>query len=329
MRYIISILLVFFSLQNIWSQETQSLFKRLNAANGLSNNWVRCIYMDETGYMWFGTADGLNKYDGHKFSVYRPETNSGKSIGNINVSGVLQKSRHELWIGTDLGLYTYNYLDDKLHPYPLMKSLAILCVTEDRDKKLWFGTNNGLHRFDPVAGTLTSYRHVPSDPSTIASSYINIVFEDSSGNIWIGSKAGLSLFIKNTQSFINYQPGDITLGNSTNDVSWISEDHNKRIWVAYAEEGLYVFSLNSRPNIEFNKVMDGKIMKLLVDSQNNLWIGKGSGQGLYKMPLSRFKPGEKPVFEHFQYDPNNIQSLSDNSIYSFCEDHFKDIWIGT
>ncbi len=329
MRYIISILLVCFSLQNIWSQETQSLFKRLNASNGLSNNWVRCIYMDETGYMWFGTADGLNKYDGHKFSVYRPETNSGKSIGNINVSGVLQKNRHELWVCTDLGLYTYNYPDDKLHPYPLMRSLAILCVTEDRDKKLWFGTNNGLHRLDPLTENLTSYLHVPSDPSTIANSYINIVFEDSGGNIWVGSKAGLSLFVKNTQSFINYQPKDITLGNSTNDVSWICEDHNKRIWIAYAEEGLYAFSLNTLPEIEIYKVMEGKIMKLLVDGQNNLWVGKGSGQGLYKLPLSEFTPGEKPVFEHYQHNPNNIHSLSDNSVYSFYQDKFNDIWIGT
>src|SRR5512145_227639 len=105
MRYLISILLIICPLLNLWPQENQSLFKRLNASDGMSNNWVRCIYMDDIGYMWFGTADGLNKYDGHGFTIYRPKTISGKSIGNINVSGVLNKSRHELWVCTDLGVF--------------------------------------------------------------------------------------------------------------------------------------------------------------------------------------------------------------------------------
>ena len=329
MRYLISILLLICPLLYLWPQENQLLFKRLNASHGMSNNWVRCIYMDDIGYMWFGTADGLNKYDGHGFSIYRPKTISGKSIGNINVSGVLNKSRHELWVCTDLGVFTYNYLDDELHPFALMRTWAIFCVIEDREHKLWFGTSNGLHCYDPATGTIASFHHNPSDPTSIAHNYINSVFEDSNGNIWIGSKSGLSLFVKKTNTFKNYLPQDIAVGKSTNDVAWIREDYNKRLWVAYAEEGLYAFRINALPTVEFYKVMDGKIMKLLVDTHNNLWIGKGSGQGLEILHLNHYSLGEKPVVQHFRHDPNDFKSLSDNSLYSFCEDQFNDIWIGT
>lgn len=329
MRFLVSILLVICPFLYLWPQENQVLFKRLNASDGLSNNWIRCIYMDDIGYMWFGTADGLNKYDGHGFNIYRPKTMSGKSIGNINVSGVLKKSKHELWVCTDLGVYIYNYLDDELHPFALMQKWAILCVIEDREHKFWFGTSNGLHRYDPVSETLASYNHNPADPSSISHSYINIVFEDSNGNIWVGSKSGISLFIKRTNSFINYRPHDIAVGKSTNDVSWIREDYNKRLWVGYGEEGLYAFRINAIPTVEFYKVMEGKIMKLLVDTHNNLWVGKGSGQGLDKMPLDHYTLGDEPVYQHFRHDPNNPQSLGDNSLYSFYEDKFNDIWIGT
>ncbi|MBN1143500.1 MAG: response regulator [Bacteroidales bacterium] len=329
MRCVFSILLIFTSFLLTWSQDNQFNFKRLNASDGMSNNWVRSIYMDDIGYMWFGTADGLNKYDGHKFSIYRPKTISGKSIGNINVSGVLKKNKHELWVCTDLGVFIYNYLDDALHHFALMRAWAVLCIIQDKENKVWFGTSNGLHRYDPVTETITSYRHNPSDSSSIAHNYINIVFEDSNGNIWIGSKSGLSLFVKKTNAFRNYRPYDIAPGKSTNDVAWIREDYNKRLWVGYAEEGLYAFRINALPTVEFYKVMDGKIMKLLVDTHNNLWIGKGSGQGLEILPLNHYSLGEKPVVQHFRHDPNDIQSLSDNSLYSFYEDKFNDIWIGT
>jgi signal transduction histidine kinase/ligand-binding sensor domain-containing protein/CheY-like chemotaxis protein len=329
MRYLLILLLPFIFAGTLKSQENQSIFKRLTTTEGLSNNWVRCIYMDEIGFMWFGTADGLNKYDGHEFNIYRPKTNNGKSIGNINISAVLKKSKHELWVCSDLGLYTYNYLDDELHPYPLLRTWAVLSVIEDKEKKFWFGTSNGLHRFDPDSKTLTTYLHNPKDATSLSHNYVNIVFEDSNGNIWAGTKWGISLFVKKTNSFIHYEPPDIAIGESTNDVVWIREDFNKRIWVAYAEEGLYAFRMNSVPEIELYKVMDGKIMKLLIDTHNNLWIGQGSGQGLKKMQLDQFSLGDKPAFQHFQHDPNNIQSLSDNSLYSLCEDKFNDIWIGS
>jgi signal transduction histidine kinase/ligand-binding sensor domain-containing protein len=329
MRYSLIIILPFVFLVTALSQDHQSLFKHLTVTDGLSNNWVRYIYMDDIGYMWFGTADGLNKYNGHEFKVYRPKTRNGKSLGDISVSAMLKKSTYELWVCTDLGVFIYNYLDDELHPFSLINAETILCTIIDKEKKFWFGTNNGLYRLDTDTKKVIRYVHNPADASSLSNSYINTIFEDSNANLWIGTKGGLNVLIKGKNSFRRYKPTDISIGISTNDILSICEDHNKRIWVGYAQDGLYVVKNNSVPDIEFKKIINGKIIRLLVDNRNVLWIGKGSGEGLDRIKLNNFSINKKPLLDHFQTIPQDAHSLSDNSIYSIYEDKFNDIWIGT
>ena len=329
MRYLFLIVLLFVSIETVLAQDNQLKFKHLTTENGLCNNWIRCIYKDDIGYMWFGTADGLSRYDGHLFKVYRPETNDGKSLGDINISDILQKGANELWVCTDLGVYIYNYSTDELQQFSLLKSLAVTSVLEDHEKKIWFGTNKGLYRFDPATKRITHYSFDPADSSSLSNSYINKLFEDSESNIWIGTKDGLNRYNKSRDSFIRFKPKDGPFRISTNDILSICEDHNKRIWIGLAQDGLFVFNYNSPDHVEFNKVIDGHIIKLLVDHRNILWIGKGSGEGLDRLKLDQFTYKKRPVLEHVQSNPQNISSLTDNSIYSLYEDDLNDIWIGT
>lgn len=311
------------------SQFSDIDFKRLSNRDGLSQNWIRCIYQDDIGFMWFGTADGLNRYDGNEFRVYRPKTSNLTDIGDINVSSILRKSNKELWVATDLGVYLYNYDQDKLVPFLTVQPQTILTILQDKGKKVWFGTNNGLICYNPATNSQTTYFHDSNDESSLSSNYINILLEDAYENIWIGTKGGLNVFVKKTGKFRRFKPEGVFAGTFTNDILTLCEDKNNRMWVGYSQDGLYYFNNNPQASVTFQKMNDGKIIALMVDRKNRLWIGKGSSEGLERLDLNQPLSGFRKNMRHFKKDPLNLRSISDNSIYSIYQDNQNDIWIGT
>lgn len=304
-------------------------FKRLSNRDGLSQNWIRCIYQDDIGFMWFGTADGLNRYDGNEFRVFRPKTNNSIDIGDINVSSILKKSDNELWVATDLGVYVYDYNKDKLIPFLPVKPQTTLAIMEDKNRQVWFGTNNGLICYNPATNNQISYFNSANDNSSLSSNYINILLEDRYGNIWIGTKGGLNVFIKKTGKFKHFKPTGIFPGSFTNDILSLCEDKNNRIWVGYSQDGLYYFNNNPQAEVSLNKFSDGKIIALMADRQNRLWIGRGTGEGLERLDLSLPLPVAKNNCVQLKNELLDPKSLSDNSIYSIFQDNQNDIWIGT
>ncbi len=311
------------------SQVSDFNFKRLSNRDGLSQNWIRCIYQDDIGFMWFGTADGLNRYDGNEFRVYRPKTSNSTDIGDINVSSILKKSDNELWVATDLGVYVYNYNEDKLELFTAIKPQTVLSIIEDANKQIWIGTNNGLICYNPSTKNLTSYQNIANDNSSLSSNYINILLEDSFGNIWIGTKGGLNVFLRETGKFRRFKPDGVFAGTFTNDILSLIKDKSNRIWIGYSQDGLYYFNNNPQAEVSFNKFSDGKIISLMADRQNRLWIGRGTGEGLERIDLSLPLPIAKNKLVRLKNDLLDPKSISDNSIYSLFQDNRNDIWIGT
>ncbi|HEY4785470.1 MAG TPA: two-component regulator propeller domain-containing protein, partial [Bacteroidales bacterium] len=95
-----------------YAQDNIERFKRLTTLQGLSQSWTRCIYQDDIGYMWFGTVDGLNRYDGHNFKIYTPKAKGKFTLGSMVINQILKKNKNELWICTNNGIYSYNRLTD-------------------------------------------------------------------------------------------------------------------------------------------------------------------------------------------------------------------------
>lgn len=330
MRYLLCFLLLLLANISIRSQGNAKLFRRLNTSAGLSQNWVRQIYQDDIGFLWFGTSDGLNRYDGKVFKIYRPRTTNKKEIGDINVSAIEKKSSDELWVGTDLGLYVYSYKKDDLEPYTDVKFQTITSILQGKDNMVWFGTNNGLAKLDLKTNKLITYLHDPNDRTSIPNNFINVIFEDTHANIFIGTKEGLSIFDSKAKRFKDFKISGLPAKNFTNDILSICEDHNQRIWVGYSQDGLYYFpNKEASDHLAFTKLYQGVVMTLLVDAQNRLWVGKGNDQGLDVIDLSKLKRNATPEIEHIYNDPLDNKSLSDNSVYSLYQDNLKDIWIGT
>jgi len=316
------------------SSEPSLKFEQISIESGLSQSWVWCILQDKKGFMWFGTKDGLNRYDGHEFTVYKHDPENQKSLSNNIVIAIYEDKSGLLWIGTEGG--GINRFDQRKQTFESYRhdpknSLSIsdnsiTAIFEDSSGVLWIGSSNGgLNRFDLDKQTFIHYKNDPLDPESISNNWITSIFEDRSGNMWIGTRGGLNRFNRRKETFKRYRP-DLIIEESINAniVSSIFEDHTGNLWVG-TWSGL----------IKFNKEKDNftrhvlnrdnpknLVMGILEDKKNNLWIAT-SGTGLY-----RYDP-KTEVIQNFRNEVSNSNSLSSDLITTIYQDRSGLMWFGT
>ncbi len=311
-----------------YSIQHEAVFKRYSTTNGLSNNWIRCIYQDHWGYMWFGTAGGLNRFDGEHFKVYQPVFTDSLKQGNVTINAIASKDSLNLWVCTDIGMYIYNYLTDRLEYYKILaENFPFLCCTYDNENNLWVGSNRGLLKLDADGKLDRVFIHDPTNDASISSNYVNTLYIDSDNNLWVGTKNGLNLFNSQNDQFKRFNPGTSKNSISGNDVLSIVEDRENCLWIGTAFNGLNV-GIYKNEDIHFRKVIEGSVNSLMTDAENNLWIGHGSGGGLDCIPLHNFSPDNFRLI-HYENRSANPKSLSDNSVFCIYQDKLNDLWFGT
>lgn len=271
---------------------TNAQFHRLTLEEGLSQSTIFAIVQDKNGFLWVGTQDGLNKYDGYKFTHFKNKSSSPNELSDNNILTLCVDQRGLLWIGTEGG---------------------------------------GLNRFDPIRETFTHFRHDPQDPGSISSDYISHIYEDSEGILWIGTEEnGIDRFNPRTGTFTNItlRPDtDFGLTTVNPAVRAIVESADGRIWVG-TDSGLFLFNSRGKYLEVFSHqsakpctLCDNRINVLMRDSLEKLWIGTANG-------LDIFEPQSKS-FIHFDQKPINNQTLSHPHIKAILEDSSGKIWIGT
>jgi signal transduction histidine kinase/ligand-binding sensor domain-containing protein len=295
-------------------------FKAITVQDGLSQNWVRSIYQDDQGFIWFGTSGGLNRYDGYEFEVY--------NLGNVNVNAIARKNANELWICNDLGVYLYDLRKNSITAFHFLKGQTVLCVLQEEDSTVWFGSNTGLHKYTPLDDKLFTYLADSKPASGLISNYINTIFKDADENLWIGTNAGLNSYNQATDSFEKHLVYAKPKEPSVHDIMAICQDRDKRLWLGTAKDGVYLL-LKDEPEDHFQKISDGAVMSLLVDSKNFLWCGMASGGRILQIDLNRFSTDKKPEMVYISKNRTDPHSLNNNSIFCLYEDKLKDIWIGT
>jgi serine phosphatase RsbU (regulator of sigma subunit)/ligand-binding sensor domain-containing protein len=286
------------------AQQQKVKFEHISLEHGLSQSIVRVILQDSKGFLWFGTQDGLNKYDGYNFTVYKYDPFDSNSLSNTDIWAIYEAPTEPeaLWIGTSGGL---NRLDretetvtrfqhDPNNPESLSNNF-IQRIYEDKTGQLWVLTGDDygawLDRFDRKTGTFTHYRHHPMSPKSLSHSTVTAFFEDRSGTLWIGTPAGLNKFDRKAESFIHYR-------HDPNNANSLSYDFI-----------LSIFESSKEPGV--------------------LWIGTGDPQTLTKGGgLNRFDT-VTGKFAHFKHDPKNPNSLSSDVVGPIHEDKHGTLWIGT
>lgn len=285
MKYKIALLVLLFISGNIFSQNKYRL-KNISTTDGLSQSSVIAIHQDKFGQMWFGTRDGLNKYDGSKFTVFRNDVSSKNSISNNDILSIEEDNTGKIWVGTYNGLNCYDPVTNAFTRYLHTKnnhtisSNAIWSIREIGDE-MWFGTSKGLTIYNKKSKLFASFFHSETDPTTVPSNNIITILKSKRGEIWIGTTKGLCKLVnrKNGKlSFKNYPLNNTDLLN----VQAIAEDVSGNLWVGTKNKGLLKFDKTSNAFVSFLpedkcREINTDIRSVAFDNQGSLWIGAYDG----------------------------------------------------
>lgn len=304
-RYLI-LFLIFFSSQLVCSQLLA--FRKLSIEDGLSNNFVRTIHKDKEGYMWFGTLDGLDRFDGVEIVSYKDLFGGEKQSVNSLIDG----PDHKMWIGTEKGLFRWNLTTSLIRSVDLKEqNVAVKKLLQlPGDTVLFAGTSKGGYLVDCNS---LEIRKVLND------FYITDAVSDSAGHIWLATLKGLVEFDYLTGEWKVYRNnyGTGALYNAFSSIALVK----KQIVAGTQSKGLYIFSLEDsfKP---FGNIGNNYILSLNSHDDGRLFIGTDGG-GLVIAEV------DKGVVNTLAHDISNPLSLNSNAVYSFLVDEKGRYWIGT
>lgn len=273
------------------AQPSPMFFQHLGLRDGLSQSTVTSVVQDAYGFVWIGTENGLNRYDGNAVEHYFREHDDATGLASDFIWSIAPDANGDLWLATvGGGVARWDRSTDSFehfrHDPSNSNSLAsddIRTLTLDRHGAVWIGTNGaGLDRLDPTTAQVTHFQPDPGNPRGLKGSSIYAIHEDRSGQIWVGTEAGLN--------HLNPESGEI---------------------VAFTHDPANPFSLS-----------DEHVVTILEDGQGVLWIGTANG-GLNKLDRVTER------FTHFRYDADDPRTLSDEHVRAILEDDAGRIWVGT
>jgi ligand-binding sensor domain-containing protein len=305
-------------------------FDHLSINDGLSQNTINAILQDRLGFIWIGTSDGLNRYDGQTINIYRHDRADPTSLADNNVLSLFEDSRGTLWIGSGAGLdrfdpATHTFIPTRAAGLSFVQSLA-----EDHDQRLWIGTQTqGLWVMDLDSGDLTQFRHDPQDPHSLGNDSIYDLLVTRSGEMWIATGDGLDHFIPAQRHFEHYRAIRTDPNTPTsNRIRTLLEDSAGFLWIGTdggglnrlnTETGAFTFFLHSPQDDQ--SLGDNRVWDMLEDRSGDFWLATPSG-------LECFDPQER-TFNHYRHNISDPHSLSGSRVLSLFEDRSGAIWIGT
>ena len=291
-------------------------FKRYQVENGLSNNTVFCIIQDSSGFMWMGTKDGLNRFDGYNYKVFRNDADDSLSIGDNFIRSLYLDDHNNLYIGTRKGVYLYNrILEDFSLVYETLSEVRD--IKKDTDGDLWFVAGQTLMRYNELNKSIHQFKQ------DIYFAATSICIADK--EVWIATTNGLlKHYNKKNNSFSEYN----AFKSSQISSKWIEKIYatdKGSILIGTSNYGVKLFSLTdfSFKNILTHDPDKTKIFArdFLQIGPDQFWIATESGIYIFN--------AAKNSFRHLKKKYNNSYSLSDNAIYSLYKDKEGGIWAGT
>lgn len=326
-------LIFIFTIQIIFcfGQSLRPSFEKLTTKDGLSQNTVTAIQQDFYGFMWFGTEDGLNKFDGRTFTTFNMDRLDSSSISDNYIKKLYQDEDNNLWIGTlGGGLNLYNREKNNFTSFQCdldqeeLNTHYIATILDDRKGNLWLGTPNGLLKFNKRLKTFSRSFHSLENDLILRNSSIKELYEDKNGNFWVGTSKGL-YFFDNVIGFGKLNLDDPKFDDI--DVNDIAEDDKGNLFIGSSGDGLFIYnhtekklsSFHHDPEIK-NSISSNNIFKIQIDSDGKIWIGTENG-GLNLFNKNR-------TFTSYKTDIADERSLSSNSINDLYVDRSGTLWLG-
>lgn len=325
------ILIIFICLAASSAYSQQPLrFDRLGRNEGLSQSSVNCMLRDRDGFMWFGTQDGLNLYDGKKFRVFQNRPGDTTSLSNNYIVSICEDDEGFLWIGTMTGgLNRFDKRTERFTTFIHSDTLnsisenTVWTVLSDGQGHIWAGTSYGVNRYDKNSGQFKVFRPIEGDSTSLATDLTVSLYKDRQGNLWVGTVEGLCLFDTENESFIRYyNPMEKELKGAN--IIWsVSQTPSGEI-ITGTDNGVYLLNPSYKHYLRIlGAPGEPQLVAWSVTVQDDRWVWTGSDRGLIRMDLEDFS---KMIYLN---DPVNPNSLTNNNVWCLLPDPAGFLWAGT
>ena len=335
------LLFIFIFLIQPITPQSNIRFNHLTTEDGLSQSAVTVIFQDKHGFMWFGTQDGLNRYDGYNFKIFKNIPSDSTSLTDNFIFSIYEDKTGTLIIETQTG--NFNKYHPKTESFSLIKkedidlvnkkgsSLGALYVESNGTQ--WTGGLSrpvGLTRTNIKTGESITFKHNPSDPASLINDKVYSIYRDSKGNLWVCTFDGLDKLDEKTGKFIHYRYDPNNSNSLPDNWVWpIYEDSHGNLWIGTVRGGVSKFDKTNNTFVNFSNdpdnptsINDNFIFSIYEDRSGVIWFGTNTGGVNYFHPSTQ-------VFERFINSPNNKNSLSDNAVLAMHTDKAGNYWIGT
>ncbi|TAD95063.1 MAG: hypothetical protein EAZ97_16055 [Bacteroidetes bacterium] len=342
-RYFFFLLQIICS-NDLFGQEDYLRFDHYTIENKISQNDIYCITQSKQGFLWFGTQDGLNKYNGYKFSVYEYEPSDSYSLSDGNITALLEDSKGVFWIGTkNGGLNRLDRATDRFASFEFsdknpesISSNEVKCLLEDQEGNLWIGTANGLNKMDRKSRSnktrFVIYKNDQNIETSLPNNMITSLMEDKEGNIWVGTEKGLAFLAKTKKEipiFKNYFQQEKNENALSNDaIRSIYQDKKGNVWIG-TKDGLNLFQkqINGFKVIKNDplnpkSISGNDISATLEDQTGTFWVATRNN-GLNMLDRNDY------TAKIFRHSPRHSHTLSHDDVVSLFEDRSGTLWVGT
>lgn len=300
-----------------FAQAPKLRFQHLGTQEGLSTTTVHAIVQDADGFMWFGTEDGLNKYDGYNFTVYKHRKMDSTTLSNSAINTLLVDRMGGLWIGTIGGLNYFDKSEGVFHSIGddtgkkgKLPDKRVRAVYEDKTGNIWIGTEKGLSKLNRSTNIITNFKDNPLDIGSLHGRTVYSICGGSGNVIWFGTDEGLSKYDPNTNTFKNFK-----IGAKRNDAFHVCWQPPGIIWIG-TYDGLIKFidPANTYQSIKIQSDLSGhssenKIGALCLDNGGFLWVGTDNGLNCYNPATNIFYPYRQNMLDRTSLSSNTIDHI--------------------
>ncbi|MBT1689852.1 two-component regulator propeller domain-containing protein [Dawidia soli] len=290
-------------------------FRRYQVEQGLSNNTVYACLQDSKGFMWFGTVDGLNRFDGYTFKTFHHDERDPHSLGGNAVRCLHEDTHGNLWAGTGRGLYRYDAMLERFYPFPACLGGDVLTINSDAEGNLWYICTQNLYRVSQHDGSVSCFEQFRATSIAITTG----------GDVWVSDATNiLRKYIPATDSFEVHPLGAFP-GRAGQDVmiEKIMPLNDHEFMIGSANQGLLLFNTRTHQTTSLQPLLGNVVFvrDILRVSEREYWVATENGIYIYDHALQHVT--------HLQKEYNDPYSLSDNAVYSLFKDRENGIWAGT